>query len=155
MSRTGTLDLPDAETTERLGRALAGSMRIGDVVALSGSLGAGKTTLARGVLAGLGLEEEAPSPSYPLVIAYDVPELRVPLWHVDLYRIEDAGELDELGLDEVRGDVALLVEWPERMGARLWSDALQLTLHDGQGAGRRLTWQAPAAWEDRWPPARS
>jgi tRNA threonylcarbamoyladenosine biosynthesis protein TsaE len=155
MTNAGSRDLPDAASTEALGHALADGLRIGDVVALAGALGAGKTTFARGVLAGLGLTEEAPSPSYPIVIAYEVPDLRIPLWHVDLYRIDDPGELDELGLDEVRGEVALLVEWPERMGARLWQDTLQLVLHGGQQGGRRLTWQAPAAWEGRWPPARS
>jgi tRNA threonylcarbamoyladenosine biosynthesis protein TsaE len=106
------------------------------------------------VLAGLGLAEEAPSPSYPIVIAYDVPELRLPLWHVDLYRIEDAGELDELGLDEVRDEVAMLIEWPERMGDGLWAGALHLTLQDAPDGGRRLTWKAPPAWKERWPPAR-
>ncbi len=150
----GEIALADAAATEALGAALAPLLRPGDMVALSGALGAGKTTFARGVLGGLGLSGEAPSPSFAIVIAYEPPELRLPLWHVDLYRIDDAGELDELGLDEARTDAALLVEWPERMGGRLWADALRLSLEPAPGAGRRLTWAAPAAWEARWPPAR-
>ena len=149
------MSLADAAATDRLGAALAGVLRAGDVVALSGPLGAGKTSLARGVLATLGLQEEAPSPSFSLVIAYEPPELRFPLWHVDLYRIEDPDDLAELGLDDARSDTALLIEWPERMGNSLWPDALRLTLEPAPNGGRRLTWAAPAAWECRWPPLQS
>jgi tRNA threonylcarbamoyladenosine biosynthesis protein TsaE len=148
----GHLPLPDAAATEVLGAALAPLLRLGDVVALSGPLGAGKTSLARGVLAALGLEGEAPSPSFPIVISYDPPDLRLPLWHVDLYRIDDPDEIEELGLDEARVDAALLIEWPDRMGARLWGDALRLAIEPLPQGGRRLTWIAPAAWESRWPP---
>ena len=149
----GTLALADEAATIALGRALAGLLRAGDAVALAGPLGAGKTMLARGVLTALGLEGEAPSPSFPIVIAYTPPDVRIPLLHVDLYRIEARHELDELGLDDARCDAALLIEWPERMGAALWPDALRLTLEPGDDGGRRLTWAAPAAWETRWPPA--
>jgi tRNA threonylcarbamoyladenosine biosynthesis protein TsaE len=144
--------LPNALQTEKLGGRLARVLRAGDVIALSGPLGAGKTTFARGVLAALGLNGEAPSPSFSLVIAYDPPDVRLPLWHVDLYRIEEAQEIEELGLDDARTDSALLVEWPERMGDRLWDDALRLTLEPEPTGGRRLTWTMPAAWDGRWPP---
>jgi tRNA threonylcarbamoyladenosine biosynthesis protein TsaE len=149
--RAGALALADAWATEALGAALAAQLRPGDVVALSGPLGAGKTTLARGVLAALGLDGEAPSPSFSLVIAYEPPEVRLPLWHVDLYRIEELGEIEELGLADARSDAALLIEWPEHMGGLLWDDALRLTLEPQPAGGRRLTWAAPAAWEGRWP----
>ena len=149
--RSGTVRLADAIETEELGSALADGLRAGDVVALSGPLGVGKTTFARGVLTALGLAEEAPSPSYSLVIAYQPPEVRLPLWHVDLYRIEESREIEELGLDDARTDTALLIEWPERMGDRLWSDALRLSLEPEPTGGRRLTWTVPAAWEGRWP----
>jgi tRNA threonylcarbamoyladenosine biosynthesis protein TsaE len=149
--RAGALALANALETEMLGAGLAAILRAGDVVALSGPLGAGKTTLARGVLAALGLGGEAPSPSFSLVIAYEPPEVRLPLWHVDLYRIEDAGEIEELGLADARADAALLIEWPERMGGLLWGDALRLTLEPEPTGGRRLTWAAPTAWEGRWP----
>lgn len=143
--------LPDAAATAAIGERLAHVLRVGDVVTLAGGLGMGKTSLARGVLAALGLTEEAPSPTFAIVQPYAPPEVRLPVLHVDLYRIEHADELDELGLDDARHDSALLVEWPDRAGAR-WPDALALELmmtHDG---GRRLTWRAPPAWEARWPP---
>jgi len=149
--RSGSLALADALQTEKLGAALADRLRPGDVVALSGPLGAGKTTLARGALAALGLAGDAPSPSFSLVIAYEPPDVRLPLWHVDLYRIEEPEEIEELGLDDARIDSALLIEWPERMGARLWDDALRLSLEAEPTGGRRLTWTIPKAWEGRWP----
>ena len=144
------IDLACPGDTEALGEALGRVLRAGDCVLLSGDLGAGKTTLARGVLRGLGFAGEVASPTFPIVLTYEPPELRLPLWHVDLYRIEDPAELDELALDEARADAALLVEWPER-----WPtpppDALRLHLAP-DGAGRVLTARVPAAWERRWPP---
>lgn len=142
------LDGPMA--TEAFGRRLASKLRPGDVVALFGELGAGKTTLARGLLAGLGHEGEVASPTFPIVIPYET--LRLPVWHVDLYRIEDQAEIEELALDEALEDGALVVEWPERLGRALWPHSLRLTLSpDGEGA-RALTAGVPAAWEARWPP---
>ena len=146
--------LPDAAATEAVGRDLARVLRAGDVVTLSGGLGMGKTSLARGVLAALGLAGEAPSPTFAIVQPYAPPEVRLPVLHVDLYRIDDPAELMELGLDEARYDSALLVEWPDRAGAGAWPDALALTLALAPGGGRRLTWEGPAAWEARWPPPR-
>ena len=142
--------LPDAEATEALGRRLAGVVRAGDVITLQGDLGMGKTSLARGLLAGLGLASEAPSPTFAIVQPYAPPEVRVPVLHVDLYRIDDPAELEELGLEEARGDSVLVVEWPERAGAGYWPDALALTLV-ADGSGRRLTAEVPAAWRPRWP----
>jgi len=142
--------LEGAAATERLGRALAPLIRSGDVVALYGDLGAGKTTLARGILHGLGFEGEVASPTFPIVQPYE--ELRVPAWHVDLYRIGDPSELEELALDEAHQHAALLIEWPDRLGSALWDEALRLTLErQGEGA-RRLTARVPPAWETRWPP---
>lgn len=142
--------LEGPEATEALGRRLARQLRKGDSVALFGDLGTGKTTLARGILAGLGHEGDVASPTFPLVIPYD--SLRLPVWHVDLYRIEHPGEIEELALDEALDEGALIVEWPERMGPRLWPDSLRLTLRrEGEGA-RALTAEVPTAWEARWPP---
>jgi tRNA threonylcarbamoyladenosine biosynthesis protein TsaE len=150
--RAEFIRLAGPDETLAVGAALAAVLRPGDVVALSGDLGAGKTTLARGLLQALGFEGEVPSPSFPIVIPYAPPELAIPLWHVDLYRIDDPEELYELGLDEARQDSALLIEWPERMGAMLWADALRLTIEADGPDARRLTWAAPAPWEGRWPP---
>lgn len=151
----GAIALADPAATDACGAALAPLLRPGDAIALAGPLGAGKTSFARGILRGLGLRGEAPSPTFPIVIPYDPPDLRLPLWHVDLYRIEDSGEIDELGLDEARADAVLLIEWPDRLGGRLWPDALRLTFTPVADGGRRLTWAAPAAWEARWPPHQS
>ena len=142
--------LPSAEATEAFGAALAPALREGDVVALYGALGAGKTTLARGLLRGLGHSGDVASPTFPIVQAYAPPDTLIPVWHVDLYRIEQSGELDEIGLDDAREAAALVIEWPERL-PRLWPDALRLTLA-AQGRGRVLTAQVPAAWGERWPP---
>ena len=156
MADQAGLRLEGERATAAAGAVLAGIMRVGDVVALSGDLGAGKTSFARGLLHALGFAGEVPSPTFPIVIPYAPPELALPLWHIDLYRIDDAQELDELGLDEARSEAALLIEWPERMGGLLWSDALRLHIERGTDAGggdaRRLTWDVPAAWEGRWPP---
>ena len=144
--------LEDERQTMMLGAAIAPLLRAGDVVALRGSLGTGKTTLARGLLAALGLREEAPSPSFAIVQPYAPPELSLAVAHVDLYRIEETGEIGELGLDDYLLDGALLVEWPERMGDRLWPDALILDIAMDEGGTRRLTATVPPAWKDRWPP---
>lgn len=142
--------LADAAATDAAGRALAPYIRAGDVIALSGDLGAGKTSFARGILAGLGLAEEAPSPSFALVIPYAPPDVRLPIWHVDLYRLDDADEVEQLGLDDALIDSVLIIEWPERMGARLWPNALRLRFEAIDG-GRRLTVAAPPSWEARCP----
>ena len=144
--------LPDAEATAGVGGALAELIRPGDVIALFGDLGAGKTTLARGLLAALGLEGEAPSPTFAIVQPYAPPETRVAVAHVDLYRIEEAGEAAELGLDDYREGGVLLIEWPERLGGALAADALRLRLDPAPGGARRLTAVVPASWEGRWPP---
>lgn len=143
--------LPDLAATESVGASLADVARPGDAILLQGPLGAGKTSLARGFLAALGLAGEAPSPSFAIVQPYAPPEVRIPVLHVDLYRIEDPRELDELGLDDALADSVLLVEWPERAGADRWPDALRLILTPTPDGARRLTWAAPAAWERRWP----
>ena len=112
--------LADPQATEAIGASLASVLAPGDVITLEGPLGAGKTSIARGLLAALGLEGEAPSPSFAIVQPYAPPEVRVPVLHVDLYRIDDPREMDELGLDEARYDSALLIEWAERAGPQAW-----------------------------------
>jgi tRNA threonylcarbamoyladenosine biosynthesis protein TsaE len=143
--------LADAEATEAFGAALAAALRPGDVIALFGALGAGKTTFARGLLRGLGHKGDVASPTFPIVQAYAPPDTRFPLWHVDLYRIEDPAELEEIGLGEARGEAAMVIEWPERL-PDLWPEALLLTLAVEPGGGRALTALVPPAWGERWPP---
>jgi len=136
--------------TAAAGAALARRAKGGDVIALSGPLGVGKTALARGFLSALGHGGEVPSPSFAIVQPYD--DLNPAVWHVDLYRIEDISELDELGLDAA-ADAVLLVEWPERAGERAWPEALRLALDFAQDGERILTAKVPPSWEGRWPPA--
>ncbi|MCX7864389.1 MAG: tRNA (adenosine(37)-N6)-threonylcarbamoyltransferase complex ATPase subunit type 1 TsaE, partial [Novosphingobium sp.] len=100
----------------RLAKAIARNLRAGDVIALSGGLGAGKTTLARAVIRALGHVGEVPSPSFSILEVYQPPETRLPVIHADFYRIADPGEVAELGLDEYRDGAALIAEWPEHAG---------------------------------------
>ncbi len=141
--------LTDEESTARMGSRLAAVARHGDVITLSGPLGAGKTALARGFIAALGYTADVPSPSFAIVQPYE--ELDPPVWHVDLYRIEELSEIDELGLDSA-ADAVLLVEWPERAGPDAWSGALALSLDFAPNGERILTAKVPPSWEGRWPP---
>ena len=143
--------LADAAATHAVGIALAKVVRPGDVVTLTGPLGAGKTGIARGLLAALGLAGEAPSPSYAIVQPYRPPEVELPVLHVDLYRLDDSDAVAELGLEDERGDGVLLVEWPDRAGAQAWPEALVLVLAIEPDGTCRLTATVPPAWEARWP----
>jgi tRNA threonylcarbamoyladenosine biosynthesis protein TsaE len=143
------MTLEDEAATARLGARLAALARAGDVITLSGPLGVGKTALARGFIGALGHHGDVPSPSFAIVQPYE--ELVPPVWHVDLYRIDDQAELAELGLDAAV-DAVLLVEWPERAGPRAWPGALGLSLDFAPGDARILTAEVPPSWEDRWPP---
>jgi len=141
--------LDNEAATAALAQKLAPLLRAGDVVALSGGLGAGKTSLVRYLLQALGHDGEVPSPSFAIVQPYD--DLMPPVLHADLFRIDEPGELAELGLDSL-DDAALLVEWPERAGEGIWPEALRLTLNVLADERRSLTAEVPAAWEGRWPP---
>lgn len=123
----------------RLGRAL----RKGDTVALIGGLGAGKTTLARGLVQSLLPHETVPSPTYTLVQTYDLPDFT--LWHCDLYRLEHPDEAYELGLMDALGEDVCLLEWPDRLGALLPKDALKVEI-TFDGDGRRIEL---SGWDDR------
>lgn len=140
-------NLPSERETQALGAALAALLRPGDVVALYGDLGAGKTTLARGLVqALLGRPEEVPSPTYTLVQVYEAPAF--PLWHFDLYRLDQPEDVEELGWDEtVEG--AALIEWPERAGALLPKSRLDVYLEiSGEGRRARLEPRGEG-WQER------
>lgn len=143
------IKLVDVAATEVLGARLGTLVGLGDVITLTGPLGAGKTSIARGLLAALGLEGEAPSPSFAIVQPYAPPEVSMPVLHVDLYRIDEPDEIEELGLDEALSDSLLIVEWPERAPG-MWPEALALTLTIEPDGTRALTAQVPAAWKARW-----
>ena len=141
--------LVDEGATVELGAKIAANLRAGDVVTLAGPLGVGKTALARSILEALGHEGEVPSPSFAIVQPYD--ELHPPVWHVDLYRIDDVSDLDELGLDAA-GEEILLIEWAEKAGSGAWPEALGLTLEFAEDGARRLTAKVPPSWQTRWAP---
>lgn len=133
--------LAGAAATEALGARIAAGLAAGDAVALEGDLGAGKTTLARAILKALGVPGEVPSPTFTLVQCYET--AKFPVRHYDLYRIERAEELEELGLDEALDEGAALIEWPER--ARMPDDALYVKLVI-EGDGRAAEISGPAKW---------
>ena len=135
------LFLPDTDATEALGQALARTRPAVAIVHLRGDLGAGKSTLARALLRALGVAGAIRSPTYTLVERYPVEGGEA--WHLDLYRIGDAGELEFLGLDEGAA-VLWLVEWPERGGAALPRADLQVDLSvEGNGRAARLVAASP------------
>ncbi|MBA2588111.1 MAG: tRNA (adenosine(37)-N6)-threonylcarbamoyltransferase complex ATPase subunit type 1 TsaE [Alphaproteobacteria bacterium] len=134
--------LPDLAATARLGKAIAGGLGVGDAVALWGDLGAGKTTLARAILQALGVTEDVPSPTFTLVQSYDTAP---PVAHYDLYRLKNAREMAELGLEDALDQGAVLVEWPERAPEALPPEALHVRLGIAEGV-RRARVTGPARW---------
>ncbi|MGO4623370.1 tRNA (adenosine(37)-N6)-threonylcarbamoyltransferase complex ATPase subunit type 1 TsaE [Ensifer sp. 2YAB10] len=133
--------LADEPATIELGEDLALALRPGDCVALSGDLGAGKSTLARAFLRAIADDDglEVPSPTFTLVQSYD---LRIPVAHFDLYRLADSSELDELGFDEALSQGICLVEWPERADDALPASRIALTITH-EGAGRSIEIAGP------------
>jgi tRNA threonylcarbamoyladenosine biosynthesis protein TsaE len=111
-----TIPLPDLAATQALAARIAARLRPGDVLALEGTLGVGKTTLARELLRALGHEGEVPSPSFTIIETYDPPGVRLPVVHADFYRLEDPAEAEEIGLDDYRQGAVLLAEWPDHAG---------------------------------------
>jgi len=139
--------LATASDTEALGAAVARALEAGDMVCLWGPLGAGKTTLARGLIRALmGAEEETPSPTFTLVQTYDGPHFAVA--HLDLYRLSEPEEMRELGLDEALEEGAAVIEWPERLGDRLAPDRLDIRLSMSP-EGRVATLERHGRWKDR------
>ena len=134
-----TVELENEAATALLGNDLSRAVVKGDLIALSGDLGAGKTTVARALIRSLAGDAnlDVPSPTFTLVQAYDTP---LPVSHFDLYRLADPSELEELGLDEALDDGIALVEWPERAGRLLPSDAIRVEiLHTGSGRTASIT----------------
>ena len=148
-----SLALPDLAATAVLGRRLAGLLRRGDVVALKGGLGAGKTTLARDIVAALSPEvTEVPSPTFTLVQTYPIQLADGPaeLWHFDLYRLDRADQVDELGLDEALAGAVSVIEWPELIERQLPRDrVLSVELALGADGARSVTVSGGKSWSDR------
>lgn len=137
--------------TAAIAAAVAAVSTAGDVIALSGVLGSGKTVFARGFVRALtGPAEEVPSPTFTLVQIYSAEA--GPIHHFDLYRLEDAEEAWELGIEDAFVDGISLIEWPERLGALLPADRLDIAFaaaDDGDLDTRRLRLHGRTAWRDR------
>jgi tRNA threonylcarbamoyladenosine biosynthesis protein TsaE len=145
------LDLPDLAAVSRLGTAIASQLRAGDIVALSGELGAGKTTLARAIIAALGHEGEVPSPSFSIIELYEPPAVRLPLVHADFYRLAAPAEAGEIGLDDYRDGAALIAEWPEHAGGFAAEPACLSILLENADDGRLAIVEPGSDWLGRLP----
>lgn len=143
------VDLPDLGGMAALGVRIASRLQPGDVVALSGSLGMGKTTLARAIIAASGHAGEVPSPSFTILETY--PDCTPPLVHADFYRLDHPGDVAELGLGDYRQDAALIAEWPERAGGFVNEPACLAIALEAVGEGRRAIVEPGTAWLGRWP----
>lgn len=141
--------LPDLAAVGELGERIAARLEPGDVVALSGDLGAGKTTLARAIIAACGHEGEVPSPTFTILETY--PGCRPPLVHADFYRLSSQSEAMELGLDDYRDGAALIAEWPDRGGNFTREPGCLAIELATEGEGRRAIVKLGAAWQGRWP----
>ena len=150
------LELPDLAATQHLGALLADGLAGGDIISLSGPLGAGKSALARAIIISANPNEtDIPSPTFSLVQTYELAD-RTPLWHLDLYRIESPEDAMQLGLDDAFVDAVCLIEWPDRLEKYLPKSALSVHLCHVDGdnlddvVGIRLAKiTAPPRWADR------
>jgi tRNA threonylcarbamoyladenosine biosynthesis protein TsaE len=144
-----TLTLPAEEDTMKLGAAVAELTQPGDVIALKGVLGAGKTTFARGFIQHLaGANEEVVSPTFTLVQTYET--ARAPVWHFDLYRIDNPDEVIELGLEDAQAEGISLIEWPERLGPHAPHAPLEIEISSVIGkSARNARLSGQANWRSR------
>ena len=145
------VELPDLEAMAAYGARIAARLKPGDVVALSGGLGAGKTTLARAILVALGHAGEVPSPTFTIVETYDPPALRLPVVHADFYRLDRPAEAGELGLDDYRRGAALIAEWPEHVGGFATEPGCLAVALESAGTGRRAIVEPGEDWQGRLP----
>ena len=151
-----SFELPDEAATARLAQSVAALARPGDVIALFGELGSGKTAFARAFINALPAPdgttpaafEEVPSPTFTLLQTYE--RAPAPVWHFDLYRIKRPDEAWELGIEDAFADGVSLIEWPDRLGGLLPAEALRITLLPADTpAARRAEIAATAGWAAR------
>ena len=155
------IELPDLAATQRFGELLSEHLKAGDVIALRGALGAGKSALARAIIQAVDpTEDDVPSPTFTLVQHYALAD-GTPLWHLDLYRIDDAQDAMALGLDDAFVGAVCLIEWPERLKKFLPKTNLSIHLYadetadepdDATGLGSSVRFAdvtAPLHWTDR------
>ena len=143
--------LPDLAATAGLAKALAARAVQRDVIALRGDLGLGKTTFARAFIQsrpGGEAVAEVPSPTFTLVQVYDLPD--APVWHFDLYRLTNAEDAWELGIEEAFGTGITLIEWPDRLGSLLPAERLDVELRAGdQPTSRKARLHGRGGWANR------
>ena len=147
------LELPDLSATQKLGTLLADGLTAGDIISLSGPLGAGKSALARSIIVSANPNEtDVPSPTFSLVQTYELAD-GTPLWHLDLYRIETPEDAMQLGLDDAFVDAVCLIEWPDRLKNFLPKSTLSIHLHmacgDDVDGVRFADITAPLNWSER------
>lgn len=145
-----TINIESEADLHKLAASLAKDLKTGDVVALQGDLGAGKTSFARGLINALApVAEEVPSPTFTLVQVYDGQTPSI--WHFDLYRIEKHDDILELGWEEARRQGVALVEWPERLGTLLPKDRLEISIDftPDSDNSRRVTLTPHGKWRSR------
>ena len=148
MTTQRVFDLDGERATAALAQTLAGLARIGDVFALSGELGAGKTVFARAFLRALGVDEDVPSPTFTLVQIYETDI--GPVYHFDMYRLEKPEDAFELGIGDAFADAISLVEWPDRLGGLLPSRRLEVAFAYGAADDRRrVTLTCHGDWPER------
>jgi tRNA threonylcarbamoyladenosine biosynthesis protein TsaE len=145
---TRSIRVADEAGTGRVARILAALARPRDVITLSGTLGAGKTSFARGFIMGAGGSHEVPSPTFTLVQVYDTPCGTI--YHFDLYRLEHPEDAFEIGIEDAFADGISLIEWPDRLGRYVPRERLDIALHPGaQETERRIELKASAHWAQR------
>jgi tRNA threonylcarbamoyladenosine biosynthesis protein TsaE len=145
---TSAVELSDEAATGRLAAVIAAIAEPGDVIALKGELGVGKTTFARAFVRARGIRDEVPSPTFSLVQVYEAGSATI--WHFDLYRLRSPEEAWELGIEDAFGDGISLIEWPERLGPLLPDRRLEITLLFGSGPNaRRATFSGGTEWQPR------
>ena len=145
------VDLPDEAATAAFAARVSALAAAGDVIALKGDLGAGKTSFARAFIRSRGGEEEVPSPTFTLVQVYELAGAAI--WHFDLYRLKSADEAWELGIEDAFSEGISLIEWPERLGSLLPRYRLEITFHYGdRPEARRAALDGGGDWPERLAP---
>lgn len=148
MTEIFSITVSDEDHLQRLAQRLAAFLRLGDLVFLHGTLGVGKTVLARALIRAITDEQgEIPSPTYALVQHYEGP---IPVFHYDLYRLERAEDFEELGFDDAHEIGVVLIEWAERARSLLPRNALEITIDQISEKERHVTFLAPnKSWQNR------
>jgi tRNA threonylcarbamoyladenosine biosynthesis protein TsaE len=142
------IDLPDEVATAAFAARVSAVAAAGDIIALNGDLGAGKTTFARAFIRARGGAEEVPSPTFTLVQIYEVGPAAI--WHFDLYRLNSPDEAWELGIEDAFVEGISLIEWPDRLGSLLPQHRLEITFLFGERPeDRRAVLDAGQDWQRR------